>query len=254
MSFVDMTEVLLGLIRATREGSWSIQPSSLRAGIVPWCFAYDYTNCAGYLSEMSHLLEGHPDAFKYVSSGGLSVQLSNSNPFGRVPVDQTCEETVNKDTQTSGGTRGLSLKPNAVSKYYLVAEYRSSFLRQLKDMLHINSSSPKHNDLHRSRITRDETDVKNIISLLQDTWLNPFNPDLQDLVCLSTGKVASSEIQDDLLRANDVGEEFELYKAFREQRLECDPLKVNFHNTKKKAKPKIFSDLKTKVKVKSSNN
>ena len=72
--------------------------------------------------------EDHRDAFKYVSSGGLSVQLSDSNPFGRVPVDQTCEETVNKDTQTSGGTKGFSLKLNA-SKYYLVAEYQSTFLR-----------------------------------------------------------------------------------------------------------------------------
>ena len=72
---------------------------------------------------MSHLREEHPDAFKYVSSGGLSVQLSNSSPFGRVPVDQTCEETVNKDTQTSEGTKGFSLKLNVVSKYYLVAEY-----------------------------------------------------------------------------------------------------------------------------------
>ena len=84
-------------------------------------------------------------------------------------------------------------------------------------MLHIDSSSSKHNDLQRSRITRDKTDVKNIISLLQDTWLNPFNPDLQDLVCLSTGKVASSEVEDDLLRAKEVGEE--AYKAFREQSL-----------------------------------
>ena len=120
-------------------------------------------------------------------------------------------------------------------------------------MLHINSSSPKHNDLHRSRITRDETDIKNIISPLQDTWLNPFNPDLQDLVCLSTGKVASSEVQDDLLRAKDVGEE--LYKAaFREQRFECDPPKVKFHDTMKKAKLKTFTDLNKKIKVKASNN
>ena len=166
---------------------------------------------------MSHLPEEHPDAFKYVSSGGLSVQLGTSNPFGRVPVDQTCEETIKKDTQTSGGTKGFSLNPNAVSKYYLAAEYRSTFLRQLRDMLHMDSSCAKHNDLHRSRITRDETDIKNIISLLQDTWLNPFNPGFQDLVCLSTGKVASSEVQDDLLRAKDVGKEG--YKAFREQRL-----------------------------------
>ena len=42
------------------------------------------------------------------------------------------------------------------------------------------------------------------IVLLQDTRLNPFNPDLQDLFCLSSEKVASSEVQDlDLLRAKE---------------------------------------------------
>ena len=121
-----------------------------------------------------------------------------------------------------------------------------------KDMLHISSSSPKHHDLHRSRTTRDKTGVKNIISLLQDTGLNPFNPDLQDLVCLSTGKVASSEVRCDLLRAKDVGEE--LYMAFREQRLECDPPNINFHDTMKKAKLKTFTDLNKKIKVEASNN
>ena len=67
MSYVDMIEVLLGLIRATREGNWSIHLSSLR-GIVPWCFAYDNINYArylsAYLSGMFHLPEEHPDAFK----------------------------------------------------------------------------------------------------------------------------------------------------------------------------------------------
>ena len=229
--------------------------SSLR-GIVPWCFAYDNINYAryvsAYLSGMSHLPEEHPDVFKYVSSGGLSVQLSSSHLFGRVPVDQTCEETVNKDTQTSGGTKGFSLKPNAVSKYYLVVEYRSTFVGQLKGTVHINNSIPQHNDLHRSRITRNETDVKSIISLVQDTCLNPFNPDLQDLVCLSTGKVASSEVQDDLLLAKDVGEE--LYKAFREERLECDPPKLKFHDIMTNAKLKTYTDLNKKIKVKASNN
>ena len=117
-------------------------------------------------------------------------------------------------------------------------------------MLHINSSSPKHHGLHRSRITHDETGVNNIISLLQDTGLNSFNPGLQDLVCLSTGKDAPSEVQDDLLRAKDVHEE--LYMAFREQRLECDPPNVNFHDTMKKAKLKTFTDLNKKIKVEAS--
>ena len=54
--------------------------------------------------------------------GCFSVQLGDSNPFGRIPIDQTIEETVNKDTQTPGGTKGFSLKPGAVAKYYMNTE------------------------------------------------------------------------------------------------------------------------------------
>ena len=123
MSYVDMVEILLGLVRGSREGDWELHFSSI-SKIIPWCFAYDNLNYARYLSaylhEMSHLEEEHPVILEYLRSGGFSVQISEDNPFGRIPVDQTCEETVNKDTQTSGRTKGFSLKPTAVSKFYLV--------------------------------------------------------------------------------------------------------------------------------------
>ena len=106
----------------------------------PWCFAYDKLNYAlylpHYLAQMSRLAIDHSDVHKQFMQGmGLSVQLGNSKPFGRIPVDQATEETVNKDTQTPGGTKGFSLKPGAVSRYYLTSEYRSSFLKQLRDMV-----------------------------------------------------------------------------------------------------------------------
>ncbi len=97
--------------------------------MILWCFAYDNVNYArylsSYLSEKSHLEEDHPDVVAYFKPDGFSVQIGAENPFARIPVDQTCEETVNKDTQTPGRTKGFSLKPGAVSKYYLIAEYRS---------------------------------------------------------------------------------------------------------------------------------
>ena len=255
MSYVDMVETLIGLLRGSREGDWELHLSSI-SEIVPWCFAYDNLNYARYLSaylhEMSHLPEEHPDILEYLRSGGFSVQMNEDNPFGRIPVDQTCEETVNKDTQTSGGTKGFSLRTNAVSKFYLVAEYRSTFLRQLKDILHINRSSFQHKDLQPTRIARDDNDVKSIISVLQNTWLNPFNPDLQDLVCLSTGKVATPDVEHDLLQAKDIGEK--AYKAFREQRLQSNPPKVKFHDTITKAKLKTFTHLNKKVSVKAGRN
>ena len=44
---------------------------------------------------MSHLVEDHPEVFEYMQSGGFGVQIGEHNPFGKIPVDQACEETVN---------------------------------------------------------------------------------------------------------------------------------------------------------------
>jgi len=70
---------------------------------------------------MSHLDTEHPDVAAYLRSGGFSVQIGDCNSFDRIPVYQACEETVDKDTQTPG-TKGFSLEPAAVGKYYLIAE------------------------------------------------------------------------------------------------------------------------------------
>ena len=121
--------------------------------ILIFCFLCRYLSA--YLSETSHLVEDHPEVFEHMQSGGFAVQIGEHNPFGKIPVDQACEETVNRDTQTAGGTKGFSLKPKVVSKYYLVAEYRSIFLRNLKDMLHMDGAPGcQHNDLQKGRIAR----------------------------------------------------------------------------------------------------
>ena len=99
--------------------------STVIRSMIPWCFEYDNMNyiCKIFLSEMSHLGKEHPDVLAYLRSAGFSAQIEAINTFSRIPVDQTCEETVNRDLQTPGGTKGFSLKPGAVSKYYLMAEY-----------------------------------------------------------------------------------------------------------------------------------
>ena len=40
----------------------------------------------------------NPDVYEQIMNGEFSVQNSGQNPFGRIPVDQTTEEPVNKDT------------------------------------------------------------------------------------------------------------------------------------------------------------
>ncbi|KAK3749597.1 hypothetical protein QZH41_002778 [Actinostola sp. cb2023] len=193
-----------------------------------------------YLSQMSHLEQEHPDVHSHLASGGFSVQIGENNPFGRIPVDQTCEETVNKDTQTPGGTKGFSLKPGAVSRYYMVAEYRSIFLSNLREMLHLKSFYG-HTDLQGTRITRDEEDVKSLVDLLENTWINPFDPDTQELVSISTGKVAPPEVQEHLLLAREKGNT--AYQEFSQQRIESSPPVLDFYHKMTKLKLKTFSDL-----------
>ena len=49
MSYHDVTQIMLGLLRATREGDWLLHLASIRA-MIPWRFAYDKVNYARYLS------------------------------------------------------------------------------------------------------------------------------------------------------------------------------------------------------------
>ena len=72
--------------------------------MLPWCFSYNAINYARYMSayysDMTSLPDEHPEVDEFMRNGGFSVQMSEENTFGRIPVDQTLEETVNKDTQT----------------------------------------------------------------------------------------------------------------------------------------------------------
>ena len=67
-----------------------------------------------YYSDTRSLPDEHPEVHAFMEARGFSVLISSENPFGPTPVDQTVEETISKDTQTAGGTRGFSLKPGAL--------------------------------------------------------------------------------------------------------------------------------------------
>ena len=103
--------------------------------------------------------------------GLLSVQRSEHNPFGKVTIDQTIEETVNK-LETC----------NYAQKYYVNAEFRSTCLRQLRSIIDQQSSS--HHDLQSTCIKKDESDVQIVIDLLENSGTNPFSETPGDLAGL----------------------------------------------------------------------
>ena len=170
-----------------------------------------------YYIQMSRLPLDHPKVHAHFMEGGFSVQIGTTNPFGRIPLDQTIEETVNKDTQTPGGTKGFSLNPGAVTRYYLTSEYRSMYIGHLRDMVGRSHFQLNHPDLQLPRIRRDEADIQSLVDVMENSWLDPLIPDQAQFVSLSTATVAPPDVANDLLTARTVGEE--VYQDFKKKHL-----------------------------------
>lgn len=97
-----------------------------------------------YFAEMTNLAEKNPDVYEAFKAGLFSVQRSCSKPFGQIPMDQTTEVTVNKDTQTPGGTTWFSLNAGAIKRYYITAEHHSAFLGQIREIVQGRKSELHH--------------------------------------------------------------------------------------------------------------
>ena len=146
MSLLDIVDIVLGLVSVSREGNWQLHL------MIPCCFAYARQNYARYIliyyAQMTSLPKYHPFLYEHPQVG-LSVQRSEHKPFGKVTIDQTIEETVNK-LETC----------HYAQKYYVNAVYRSTCLRQLRSIIDQQSSRLSHHDLQSTRIKKDESDVR----------------------------------------------------------------------------------------------
>ena len=99
-------------------------------------------------------------------------------------------------------------------------------------------------DLNQSRIKKDEADIQSLMQLMEASWLNPFKPENEDLVSLSSATAAPPDIEKDLLDANKLGKES--YQVFRQERVEADVPSKKFHDKMTKMRLKTFSDIRKK--------
>ena len=127
----------------------------------------------------------------------------------------------------------------------MTSEYRSSYVRELRNMVGRKSSRHfNHPDLHLSRKKKDEADVRALEGLMENTWVNPLSHDETELFNLSTVILAPPDVASDLMKAHQVGEE--AYQTFREDRLEKEPPKVKFHDKMEKQNLETFSNISRK--------
>ena len=70
--------------------------------MVPAYIAVNYRYFSAYYPEITNLSEKNHDVYHAFKDGQFSVQISKNSSFGRIPVDQTSDFTVNKNTQNLG--------------------------------------------------------------------------------------------------------------------------------------------------------
>ena len=84
MSYLHITETMLALIRASREGDWRLHLAAIR-DMIPWCFAYNKVNYARFLTyyyaTMSRLPTEHPEVLAHF------MVAFQSRLVPRIPLD-----------------------------------------------------------------------------------------------------------------------------------------------------------------------
>ena len=93
-SYLEMVEVLLLFLHATREGDWTLHLSAVRS-MCQWMFITSRTNYTCYLPiyylEMTALQTSHPDVHQMFMNGDFVVQRQERYGFSQVTCDMTIE-------------------------------------------------------------------------------------------------------------------------------------------------------------------
>ena len=64
-----------------------------------------------YWAEMCQLPSSHPWVHEQIQRRGSWTVQRTEVPFSSTSADQTIEQTINRDSKTAGGVKGVTLRP-----------------------------------------------------------------------------------------------------------------------------------------------
>ena len=64
-----------------------------------------------YWAEMCQLPSSHPWVHEQIQRRGSWTVQRTEVPFSSTSADQTIEQTINRDSKTTGGVKGVTLRP-----------------------------------------------------------------------------------------------------------------------------------------------
>ncbi|XP_067931036.1 uncharacterized protein [Watersipora subatra] len=156
---------------------------------------------------MIDLPETHPWVHTRLNHAGqFTVQRSAKIPFTSLAADHAIEQTVNRQSKTSGGVRGITLTRGAVQRWVLAQPAKAAVLEKCEMMAGIKDPEDyKAKDTGLARMKSDEKHIERLSETIS-SMINPWNSGLDSLVSISSGAVAAQPIQQSLDQAYCDGE------------------------------------------------
>ena len=257
-SYVTMVLVLLRFIRADRKGDWRLHRAST-AEMTLYFFSIDCTNYSRWLPVYfanMHLLEDTAREVHQEFMQGNHAVSRSCQPFSQIWTDMALEQTVYLDSKTKGVIVGILQKPLALERWFLTAHERTEITTATKELCGICNSDSKqaHKEAGLRRISRDEEDVKKLITMLLFVMSDPFDMESVDdgvtvpLSNLATGVVMPQDIATRFLNAEELG--MQEMNSFITKRITSN--EMGFWDTLPKMKIKTFASMVKKVQAKPS--
>ena len=215
--FMNLVEIMLLFIRATRQGIWDLHLPSLEM-FVKYFFAYDQINYAKltpvYLSEVLALKSQGQQSWKFLKSGNFSVKKSQV-PFCALGTDHALEQE-NRKMEVLEGICGLANRKNALENYFLLSPLLGNISEQFCNYFGILQDNWSiHYQLGDAVNSRyfNNTEKRNTAFANHDVNFTS-NTDVYNVI---TKKVLPKDQVDIFLAHDEVG--CELFNLFRAERL-----------------------------------
>lgn len=196
--YLQMLDILRRFIKAERTGNWQLHLSSV-SEMLPFFAASGHNHYTKsvmiYLKMMQSLSKDSPGVHQQFCRG-LHVVRRSERYWAGLSTDLIIEQVLMRSVKTTGGlTRGRGMTENQRLVWLLsmpaCAEVNNS-MQELTETRY--ATSMQHKDLSKTRLTRDETDSRNILNFLVDR--NPFSNDTS-LHNIATGIIADGKVNVD---------------------------------------------------------
>ena len=154
---------------------------------------------------------------------------------------------MNRDAKTTGGIKYFAADISAVLKWTWNRSEQAKNTGALLNLTDMNNPGSIYKPLRPSQILKSERFVSNIINVLKEEYVNPFDSNLDKglVVNLSSGIAVAEEVAEEITSTDSSGKDD--YQTFCKDRLESK--KVNFHDPISRKKLTLFSSTGQTVSV-----